>query len=174
MKIPAMLLRRLYTTGSLTNAESGVQFGIKNRLSDATLTRISRLRINGGEVPLDLLTLDAGGGRRLKASEIDAENPISFPLRKELRIEANRTALPEGEHEITLAFETRPFGKLTFSVTDALSVGKRPELVTVPYDKEDDYSKDAIALRRRFIEEFSGAELVNEHRIQLRLEGADA
>ena len=33
--IPSMLLRQLYTFGSLKNTGQGVQFAIKNRLSDA-------------------------------------------------------------------------------------------------------------------------------------------
>ncbi|MGZ6029184.1 MAG: hypothetical protein ACXWK5_07175 [Myxococcaceae bacterium] len=38
--IPQLLLRQLYTAGSLTNAAGGARFSLKNRLSDVTLTRI--------------------------------------------------------------------------------------------------------------------------------------
>ena len=56
MKIPSLILKQLYTFGSLENvAGGGVQFGLKNRLSDASLTRLKHVKI-GGEV--------AGGGRR--------------------------------------------------------------------------------------------------------------
>ena len=47
MKIPQLLLRQLYTFGSLTNTPSGAQFSLKNRLSDVTLTRIVRVKIDG-------------------------------------------------------------------------------------------------------------------------------
>ena len=48
MRIPGMILRRLYTNGSLQNVDGGVRFEVKNRLSDATLTRISEIKINDG------------------------------------------------------------------------------------------------------------------------------
>jgi len=38
MLIPSMLLKKLYTLGSLKNTAAGVQFAVKNRLSDTELT----------------------------------------------------------------------------------------------------------------------------------------
>ncbi len=41
MKIPSLILQRLYTVRSLENHPGGgVSFQIKNRLSDARLTRV--------------------------------------------------------------------------------------------------------------------------------------
>ena len=65
MKIPSLILRQLYTFGSLENEADGVRFRLKNRLSDATLVRIGELKIDGKAVPLDSLTLDLGGGERM-------------------------------------------------------------------------------------------------------------
>ncbi len=36
--IPSMMLKQLYTFGSLKNTPDGVKFSLKNRLSDATMT----------------------------------------------------------------------------------------------------------------------------------------
>ena len=44
MKIPSLLLRQLYTFGSLENTKEGFAFSLRNRLSDVTLTRLVRLR----------------------------------------------------------------------------------------------------------------------------------
>ena len=38
MFVPSLLLKQLYTFGSLKNSADGLQFSMKNRLSDATLT----------------------------------------------------------------------------------------------------------------------------------------
>jgi len=35
MFVPSLMLRQLFTNGSLRNVPDGVQFSIKNRLSDA-------------------------------------------------------------------------------------------------------------------------------------------
>ncbi len=42
--IPSALLNKLYTVGSLKNTETGTQFAIKNRLTDATLIGIAQHR----------------------------------------------------------------------------------------------------------------------------------
>ena len=47
--IPSMLLKRLYTYSSLQNTVNGVQFSIKNRLSDAKLTGFHGISIDGQE-----------------------------------------------------------------------------------------------------------------------------
>ena len=38
MFVPDALLEQLYTFGSLENTDRGVEFALKNRLKDATLT----------------------------------------------------------------------------------------------------------------------------------------
>ena len=42
-KIPALLLKQLYTFGGLANANGDVRLALKNRLSDATVTAIRRI-----------------------------------------------------------------------------------------------------------------------------------
>ncbi len=82
MRIPGMILRRLYTNGSLQNVEGGIRFEVKNRLSDATLTRISEIRINETEIPLEELTLELGDGTEVRASEVGNGQSVQFPLRQ--------------------------------------------------------------------------------------------
>ena len=45
MKIPSLILKQLYTFGSLENEADGVRFGLKNRLSDAVLTGVKEIKI---------------------------------------------------------------------------------------------------------------------------------
>ena len=47
MMIPSLLLKQLYTFGSLQNSDEGVQFSIKNRLSDAILIAIQSVEFDG-------------------------------------------------------------------------------------------------------------------------------
>ena len=62
MKIPSLILKQMYTLGSLENVEDGVRFSLKNRLSNATVTRVAKLRIDGKAVPAR--AADAGHQRR--------------------------------------------------------------------------------------------------------------
>jgi hydroxymethylglutaryl-CoA reductase (NADPH) len=158
MKIPSLILRQLYTFGSLENVNGGVRFGLKNRLSDGTLTGITRITISDNEIPIDRLTLDLGEGRTMKATELSADAPVDFPLRRIVHILADGVDLPKGKHEIAIAFEARPFGKLKLKVTDAIA-DEKIERVTVPYDKENDYSVEIVSERQRFAEKFAGVNL---------------
>ncbi len=170
MRIPGMILRRLYTNGSLQNVEGGIRFEVKNRLSDATLTRISEIRINETEIPLEELTLELGDGTEVRASEVGNGQSVQFPLRQKITMSAPRSELRKGKHQIKLAFETKPFGRLSFKVTDALSDGtQRPKKKDdgkprIPYDKDYDHNPKMISKRRRFIEEFTGASLEHTSR----------
>ena len=60
--IPSMLLKQLYTFGSLKNTPRGVEFQLKNRLSDATVTGLQGVSIAGQVVPLAGITIDLGEG----------------------------------------------------------------------------------------------------------------
>src|SRR4051812_11082268 len=92
--IPSMLLRQLYTFGSLKNADHGVQFSIKNRLSDAEFTELQSIRINGSAVPLGAISIDLGDGVVLSLDRISPSHPIAFPLRQTLIVRAGIAALP--------------------------------------------------------------------------------
>ena len=155
MKVPSPLLKRLYTYGSLENVSGGVRFGLKNRLKDASLTRIAGLTINDGEVPLEELTLHVDGEHERQAAAVSPESPLGFPLRRELRLRAGRRTLDAGTHRIELRFETDPFGPLRLSVKDALS--KPGEAASrVPYDKQDDYSERIIGERQSYVRSRTG------------------
>src|SRR4030095_1303646 len=118
MKIPGLILKQMYTLGSLENVEDGVRFSLKNRLSDATLTRLGEVRIDGRAVPLSQLPLLLTGDSVL-GSDIGPARSVPFPLAKVVEVHAQVEPLPKGPHEIALAFDTKPFGDPSFKVKDA-------------------------------------------------------
>jgi len=156
--IPSMLLRQLYTFGSLKNTPDGVQFAIKNRLSDAELTELQSISINGRPVPRSALSLDLGDGALADLDNISAEHPIAFALGKILLVRAAVEPLPPGKHTIGIAFASSPFGALDFEVEDAIAEGG-VDLTRIPRDNEDDYGEPIIRQRQAFAEQLSGAKL---------------
>ncbi|HEX6751877.1 MAG TPA: hypothetical protein VF092_31570, partial [Longimicrobium sp.] len=157
MFVPSLLLKQLYTFGSLKNSDDGVQFSIKNRLSDATVTGLRGIRINGQEIPLHDVEVRIDDSV-FHPHQITSEQPLSFPLKRTLQIVARRPALPLGKHDIELAFDSKPFGKLKLSVQDAIAESA-PAQKKIPRSDDDDYSDDAIRRRQGFVEEFCGARL---------------
>lgn len=158
MLVPSLLLKQLYTFGSLKNTESGVQFSLKNRLSDAKLLGVTSLKFNGTSVPIDQVTLVMSNGESVTPSQISKSNPVEFPLKEILDIHAHTSALPIGKHKIEIAFEAKPFGKLKLKVEGSIAEEDKRQVV-IPRDKTDDYSEAAIQKRQRFIEEYSGKKL---------------
>jgi len=157
MKIPSLILKQLYTMGSLENAPGGVQFGLKNRLSDASLTGITGIAIDGHPLPLDDVLFEVGG-ERVAPADVSKERPLQFPLRKQMTVICSCDNLELGKHTVGIAFEVQPFGKLSFEVNDAI---REPAArrVTVPYDKEDNYCSEVIRERQDFVRSMTGAEL---------------
>jgi hydroxymethylglutaryl-CoA reductase (NADPH) len=162
MHIPSLLLRQLYTFGSLENTADGFRFSLKNRLSDVTLTRLVRLRVDGAEVPLGDVRVDFGDGNALAASEVSAKRPVPFPLKRQAQLSARYRPLPPGSHDIRLEVEAGSFGALEIAVKDAIHEA-HPKTAGIPYEKDPalNYSPGIVEARRRFIAQATGQELVH-------------
>jgi len=158
MFVPSALLKQLYTFGSLENTERGVQFGIKNRLSDATVTEVLKVSIGGSAMPLEEVELRDSDGNRYGATAISKDNALTFPLREALTVQTAHPSLPKGKHSIEIVVRAKPFGKLKLSVEDSLRA-QEEDLTRVPRDASDNYCDAAIEERQRFVENYAGVEL---------------
>jgi len=157
VKIPSLVLKQLYTYGSLENTPEGAVFGLKNRLSDSVFTGILEIKVDKRVVPLDQLVLMMGE-KTFAPSEVSGDNPITFDLGKTMAVLWKGESLDTGKHSIGVKFETTPFGKLAFTVKDSIREDKE-ERIKVPYDSEDDQSAEIIKERQDFARSFSGADL---------------
>jgi hydroxymethylglutaryl-CoA reductase (NADPH) len=158
LKIPSMLLRQLYTYSSLENVEGGVRFGIKNRLNDAKLVGVREIRVGGTVVPLEKVRLVLEG-EGIEAGAVSKENPVDFPLRQVVHVVCAIPHLEHGKYAVGISVEAEPFGKLKFEVEDAVGSEPAQKRVTVPLDKDDNYSAEIIRKRQQFAEEYAGRKL---------------
>ncbi|MCB0827082.1 MAG: hydroxymethylglutaryl-CoA reductase, partial [Armatimonadetes bacterium] len=148
--IPSMVLKQLYTFGSLRNSADGVRFSLKNRLSDATVTALNGVSFDGQPVPVSKLSLVLDTGEILLPADLKA-TPIDFPLRKTLDIVADIEPLADGKHRIEVKFDAQPFGGLTLKV-DGSIVKEEEKRIKIPRDNADNYSPEIIKARQQFIE----------------------
>lgn len=158
MIIPSLLLKQLYTFGSLKNTDTGVSFGLKNRLSDASISGVTGLFIAGVERDVSAITIQLSEGQILKPSDISKDSPINFPLKDTLDINVPMDNLPEGKYKIELHFEAKPFGKLKLKVEGAITQTDEKRIV-IPRSRKDDYDEEIIKMRQDFVEEFTGKKL---------------
>jgi hydroxymethylglutaryl-CoA reductase (NADPH) len=158
MKVPALILRQLYTFGTLVNDRDGVSFGMKNRLQDATLTGVTGISVNGVAVPVEDIRLELHDGAWRKATGVSPDNAIAFALRESMRVHLKGMHLGEGKHEIGISFDSQPFGKLKFSVHDGIAT-EEEQRVKIPANHDDDYTPEMIAERQRFASQYAGKPL---------------
>ncbi|MEH0154601.1 hydroxymethylglutaryl-CoA reductase [Limibacter armeniacum] len=167
MFIPSILLKQLYTRGSLTNVDGGVKFSLKNRLKDAKLLEILSVKLNKKPIPLEDVSILFGDKEAIAALELKHAGELDFPLRKVVTLLMKEISpLPAEKHTIDLEFKAEPFGKLKVSVDDVITDKKDFE-VKIPRNDEDDYSDDAIKTRQDFLKEQTGKSIqhINQYSI---------
>ncbi len=153
--VPSLLLRQIYTFGSLKNMSEGVKVSIKNRLSDATFTGLDSVRIAGREIPLKQVILLLDGSQRVLPDQVSESQPLDFPLRRVVDLLLDIEHLPKGKYLIEVEFDTRPFGRLRLKVEDSISEDDE-HLVRIPRSQTDDYAPEMISKRQDFVRKFTG------------------
>ncbi|HLK98822.1 MAG TPA: hypothetical protein VK364_13710, partial [Hymenobacter sp.] len=155
-----MLLKLLYTRGSLHNTPNGVAFSIKNRLDTVYFTRLDYVQIGQHRVTPDHIALDLGDGdiRPVPDALSRTPNGLEFAVGHSITFNLTMPPLPEGIHAVQVKFAADPFGDLHVEVEDAI-VNLPDNRTRIPRNEQDDYSEAAIQARQRFAEEFSGQPL---------------
>ncbi|MCW8874097.1 MAG: hydroxymethylglutaryl-CoA reductase [Xanthomonadales bacterium] len=156
--IPSSVLSKLYNRTSLRNGDSGVRFSVKNRLSPAALRKVTRFEVDSQPVELERIAVSREGEEPFPVTRITAKKPVDFPLGAHLTFSLDVPPLEEGRHQLTVVFDTQPFGELKLAVSDSLNTGARSPRA-LPRDAADDYGKKIIAARQAFIRESTGAQL---------------
>ncbi len=156
--VPKLLLKQLYTFGSLKNTDKGAGFTLKNRLKDAELVEVEYVQIGDTKVyPKDIM-INLGDGTVISAADVSKENPVNFPLKKTISMCCKMPKLPKATYKLKFSFRAKPFGKLEFSVDDSLKEHEA-DVVKIPRDDNDDYSMKAIEMRQKFVEDYTGKQM---------------
>ena len=156
--IPGRILSKLFNRTSLKNYGGKVCFSVKNRLAPATLQCISRIEIDGNEVPLEHVNVSCDEAPSISLGAINHEQPMDFSLGTLLSFFMDIEAIEDGAHDLIVVFSTVPFGDLRMSVNDELNTGEHTP-GTLPRDPENDYKKKIIRARQEFIREYTGVRL---------------
>lgn len=159
MFIPSILLKQLYTHGSLTKTSEGIRFSLKNRLKDATISEIQWIAIDGEKVPNEHIKLQVGPDTYLSVNEINQQGDVKFALKQTITVILNVDfPVCHEKRKIGLSFKASPFGKLKFEVEDNVSE-ETVDNHNIPRDPHDDYGKPIIQQRQKFFEAATGKKL---------------
>lgn len=154
--IPKALLKKLYTRGSLTKADGGFTFNVKNRLIDVHFEDLCLLEVGGIEISKNQIFTDLGGSEWISAEEIKKQKGFNFKLGKSFNVLVKTEMIGTESLKIDFKFDTTPFGRLSFNVSDLLNEPRKTREIKIPRIHEDDYSRKAMEGRIDFIKSFTG------------------
>jgi len=120
MRIPSLLLAKLYVKGTLHNEPNGFRLTLRNVLAPGTAVKLASFKVDGGERRLEDVSLVVDGQETLDAAAISDRTPLFLGLGRELVVRVRGEALAAGAHEILLSFVTREVGELTIPVRDTV------------------------------------------------------
>lgn len=153
MFIPSILLKQLYTHGSLTKTDDGILFLLKNRLKDAKINEIHWISIDGEKVPAEQIKFQVGPNTFMTLDEINQDGALQFDLKSTLTVMVSGVDYPvcHEKRKLGISFKASPFGKLKFEVEDNVSEATKNEAY-IPRDPHDDYGTPIIKERQAFFE----------------------
>lgn len=156
--ISPIILKKIYSIGSLKNIEDGVSFTIKNPMRDAMITGVSGISINGCELSLADVVM-RNNGTCLKACDIDETRPLPFPMGQDVEFYTPTLALIKNtEHRIAISCSTDPYGLLDLEAIDSV-METRVDQTKIPCNKQANYDMDIVRQRQDFVEEYTGVDL---------------
>jgi hydroxymethylglutaryl-CoA reductase (NADPH) len=156
--IPQMILRKLYTFGSLRNTVEGVTFSLKNRLSDLVLNQLVDVRIGPLELKAADIEIELGDGIWRSAADIGPDQPVPFRLKQVAQFRAPGRQIEAGRHVLRIATRVHGWGAVAFQVEDHTG-SPQAAPSTVPWSKDDTDGPAIIAARQAYVEGTSGVKL---------------
>jgi glycerate-2-kinase len=120
MRIPSLLLTKLYVKGSLRNEGEGFQFAIRNVLAPGTVVKFLGLNVDGKEYRPQEVSLLMNGVETIEAVEISSQEPLALDLGQEVIVKVRGEELSGGTREILLSFLTREVGQVNVPLRDTI------------------------------------------------------
>ena len=121
--IPGRILSKLFNRTSLKNCGNKVCFSVKNRLAPATLLSVSRIEIDGAEIPIKSVNVSWSDGSSIALTGISPKKNLDFPLGALLYIVMETEPLEPGKHDLQVVVTTEHFGELSIKVSEELKTG---------------------------------------------------
>ena len=157
MSIPELMIKQLYTIGSLRSDADGLHFRLKNRLKDAVLHKVGSLSLNNEQLPKQNVFLSGGDKIKLTLKQLESSEGIAFALGGELEFCISKLPPLTGS-TLTLDIHllVEPFGSLHLKVTDELKdeAGDEDGLPRMP---GDDLNPKIVSARQDYVRKFTGA-----------------
>lgn len=156
MNIPELMLKQLYTIGSLRKNPDGLQFSLKNRLKDTVLREVKSLSFNQQLISLDNVFLRSPGKSKIGLKQLQLANGLPFPLGAELDfIISDMTVTDKVNCTLDIYLNVDSFDMVHLKVEDELK-DKPFEIGGLPRNPSDDLNPEFVHTRQNYIRESCG------------------
>ncbi len=154
MFVPKILLKQLYTRGSLTITPKGFSFQLRNRLKDARLQALNSISINGHQLASSQISLQSDNSPCITNLQLNDGDDLIFPVSTNIVVFVEYDDKIDSEIQtLEIEFQASPFGQLSFQVEDVVA-SKKSQNEGIPRDIINDFSEQAIKKRQRYLEQF--------------------
>lgn len=103
-------LQKMYVQGSLANENGSFVFEIKNLIDSGMVSGITKMNVDGKDVPVAGVTVELAG----KVREANSSMYVSYGAVLKVRVPGQ---LEAGEHTIQMTVNAPELGQLTLPVT---------------------------------------------------------
>jgi hydroxymethylglutaryl-CoA reductase (NADPH) len=159
MFIPELMLKQLYTIGSLRSSPEGFQFRLKNRLKDAVLRQVKSLSFNNQVIDLEKVFLRTADKSKISLKQLKQSEGISLSLGTEIHFFINDMFPPSGTaHSLDIHLNAEPFGHVHLNVKDELK-DESTDNDVLPRTPGDDLNPKIITARHDYVRKICGSSL---------------
>lgn len=139
-------------------------FNIKNRLIDVHFEGLTALDVEGKAMPSDVIFADLGTGEWVSVNEINEQKGFGLKLGKSFNVLVKSHLNGETNLKLDFKFDTKPFGRLSFGISDQVNESQQEREIKIPRVAENDYGREAMDKRLDFIKSFTGKDPQNIHK----------
>ncbi|GAA0859372.1 hydroxymethylglutaryl-CoA reductase [Aliiglaciecola litoralis] len=154
MFVPDLMVKQIYTIGSLRKSGDGFVFKLKNRLKESSLRRIISLSINNQSISPEKISISTAELDNITPAELQNSDGITISLGAEVIISIDDFDLaPNDTHHISMRMEFKPLGEIHLKVKDAIKQTTTLER-ELPRNAKNDLEPNIIKQRQDMVRDF--------------------
>jgi len=170
MFVPDLMLKQLYTLGSLNETNNGWRFSLKNRLKSAHFNQILHLSVNNQKIDTAKIMVALNSDEPMGLNTLEQIKGIEFPLGAILHVFIDgKLSSAIKTCSIDLSISTEPFGIIEINLKDKVSHPAKP-VNEIPRSTENDFHPDMIQKRQDYVSDITATKPKNLFNVDVDLE----
>lgn len=159
MFVPQLMIKQLYTIGSLEKTGDGIVFKLKNRLKEGSLRRVISISINNNEIDQDKISLSSAEVDKVTPAELESSDGIKIPLGAEVKISiADKSTWTSDAQHLDVRLDLKPLGEIHLKIDDVIKHSDQQQSdqqkFSMPRNDTNDLDPAIISQRQDAVRKF--------------------